>query len=56
MPKLKVIAIENSPENFLIADGRQYTVLFSRDDRLTLRCPLTNMTTVVKRSRVLVVK
>ena len=49
-----VKAKETSPENFLVK-GRVYTVLHQRDGRVTLRCPVSNMTTVVKKSRVEVV-
>lgn len=52
---MKVIAVENSPENFLFTD-RTYTVLLSSGDRLTLRDDKTGMTTVVKEERVVPVK
>lgn len=52
---MKVIAVENSPENFLFTD-RTYTVLLSSDGRLTLRDDKTGMTTVVKEERVVPVK
>lgn len=52
---LKVIALEDSPENFLVK-GRVYTVLTHKNpDTVTLRDPVSNMTTVVKRTRVEVV-
>lgn len=52
---MKVIAVENSPENFLFTD-RTYTVLLSSGSRLTLRDDKTGMTTVVKEERVVLVK
>lgn len=52
---MKVKAIEDSPENFLFTD-RTYTVLLSRDGRLTLRDDKTSLTTVVKEVRVVAVK
>lgn len=52
---MKVKALENSPENFLFTD-RAYTVLLSRDGRLTLRDDKTGVTTVVKEGRVVPVK
>lgn len=51
---MKVIAVENSPENFLFTD-RTYTVLLS-GGRLTLRDDKTGMATVVKEERVVPVK
>lgn len=52
---MKVIAVENSPENFLFTD-RTYTVLLSSGGRLTLRDDKTGMTIVVKEERVVPVK
>lgn len=52
---MKVIAVENSPENFLFID-RTYTVLLSSGGRLTLRDDKTGRTTVVKEERVVPVK
>lgn len=52
---MKVIAVENSPENFLFTD-RTYTALLSSGGRLTLRDDKTGMTTVVKEERVVPVK
>ena len=52
---MKVIAVENSPENFLFTD-RTYTVLLSSGGRPTLRDDKTGMTTVVKEERVVPVK
>ena len=52
---MKVIAVENSPENFLFTD-RTYTVLLSSGGRLALRDDKTGMTTVVKEERVVPVK
>lgn len=52
---MKVMAVENSPENFLFTD-RTYTVLLSSGGRLTLRDDITGMTTVVKEERVVPVK
>lgn len=52
---MKVIAAENSPENFLFTD-RTYTVLLSSGGRLTLRDDKTGMTAVVQEERVVPVK
>lgn len=52
-----VKAKETSPENFLVK-GRVYTVLHTTEHAggtYTLKCPVSNMTTVVKKSRVEVV-
>lgn len=49
---MKVIAVENSPENFLFTD-RTYTLLSVREGRATIKDDLTNLTIVVKLERVL---
>lgn len=54
MCKLKVRALESSPENFLVK-GRVYEVLHQTGDTYTLKCPVSSMTTVVRRSRVEVI-
>lgn len=45
-----VVALEDSPENFL-KKGHFYQVLTPGRDRVTVKCLLTNMTTVVNCNR-----
>lgn len=49
---MKVIAVENSPENFLFTD-RTYTLINVKYGRATIKDDLTGMTTLVKVERVM---